>query len=95
MVLVWTKKYLYQNILYKLCENNNNSGLSWTAASNNQCVESHKKLGSGFKSDNFVSADPYCTKGFGPDRYRYVAIEDGIATLYDSNETPKTIYNSK
>lgn len=50
---------------------------------------------SGFKSDNFVSVDPYCTKGFGPDRYRYVAIEDGIATLYDSNETPKTIYNSK
>ena len=50
---------------------------------------------SGFKSYNFVSVDPYCTKGFGPDRYRYVAIEYGIATLYDSNETPKTIYNSK
>lgn len=50
---------------------------------------------SGFESENLVSVDPYCTKGFGPNRYRYVAIEDDIATLYDSNETPKTIYDSK
>ena len=50
---------------------------------------------SGFESENLVSVDPYCTKGFGPDRYRYVAIEDDIATLYDSNETPKTIYNNR
>jgi len=46
---------------------------------------------SGFKSDNFVSVDPYCTKGFGPDRYRYVAVKNGIATLHDSNEQPKVI----
>jgi len=46
---------------------------------------------SGFESDNFVSVDPYCTKGFGSDRYRYVAIENGIAVLYDSNEQPKVI----
>lgn len=48
---------------------------------------------SGFESENLVSVDPYCTKGFGPDRYRYVAIENDIITLYDSNETPKTIYS--
>ena len=46
---------------------------------------------SGFDSQNLVSVDPYCTKGFGSDRYRYVEIENGNATLYDSNEQPKTI----
>ena len=46
---------------------------------------------SGFESDNFVSVDPYCTKNFGQDRYRYVEIENDIATLYDSNEQPKVI----
>ena len=45
----------------------------------------------GFDSQNLVSVDPYCTKRFGPDRYRYVAIENGNATLYDSNEQPKII----
>jgi len=46
---------------------------------------------SGFDSQNLISVDPYCTKGFGLDRYRYVAIENGIAVLYDSNEQPKVI----
>ena len=39
----------------------------------------------GFGSNNFISVDPYCTKNFGPDRYRYIEINDNNIILHDSN----------
>ncbi len=36
--------------------------------------------------DNFISVDPYCKERFGPDRYRYVKIENNNIKLFDSNK---------
>lgn len=36
------------------------------------------------KLPNFMSVDPYCSKSFDKKRYRYVAIENSKATLFDS-----------
>lgn len=35
---------------------------------------------------DYHTVDPYCKVGFGPDRYRYATIENGIITIIDSNE---------
>lgn len=34
---------------------------------------------------NFISVDPYSSKGFGPDRYRYVVVENNTIHIMDSN----------
>jgi len=39
----------------------------------------------GPKLINFVSIDPYCEVGFGPDRYRYAVIENQKVKILDSN----------
>jgi hypothetical protein len=39
----------------------------------------------GTEYPNYHTVDPYCKVGFGPDRYRYAVIEDGVITVIDSN----------